>query len=431
MSSGALGARLWALRYILGLKEAETLWADIKDVPAPVPVLKSKPTEAEKKAKRYYNKRRRPALGKEVHARIEQYYKHAQFPCAYLPVDWSDVPGTIALAGLQFLPSPAACAVIETESAVTVDTSFCDSSDDQIVFRGSKDLLTLSHDTVQWLLIDHKSTYTFDYIDREKTIKTVKTPAQLEEDMQANLYALDVMQKHRLTALACRWVYYRTEDGPSAKAVDFVITLANAERIVAGMVKLAKELRGYMRARKQPKDLPCDIGSCKKFGGCVYHPDQDGPCVPPEMSRGERLAQLHTKKQEKKASKYMPGFRDQYKKRNEEIAAAAAGSVTTNTEAQSEASEQGAQDAADAAHEADMQAAADAAQLEHAADHAQETSATAAPETAAPAVRRGPKPRAAMPAGSQAEQIAALAKELADVDAQRASVLARLREAVQ
>ncbi len=294
LSRAARCFRSWGFRYLLGFKRREPkTWAEACALAKPAALIKSKPTKAERDAVKAYNRVIRPALGKECHARLEHYFKGGD-------VDWNDKPGRTVLAGMHLLPHPDECELVEAEGEITIEV-------DGVRFKAYRDLLTCKAGV--WLLVDHKTTYTFDYFDQAKTQRTIKTPEQLKQDAQANLYAFDVMSKHGLTELACRWVYYRTEGAPAAVAVDFTITLAEATAVVAELVAQAKALAAIIesaandnaRAVRLPivQALPASPEACDDFGGCEYHESRGGPCSPPTLSAGERLQQLATKRQQK------------------------------------------------------------------------------------------------------------------------------------
>jgi hypothetical protein len=329
--------RAWGFRYLLGYKRPELKWLEAVALEKPKPAKKSKPTPAERAALKAYNSKFRPALGVECHARAEAYYRGQD-------VEWNDLPGQVILAGMRCVTHPDECERVEAEGAVEIEV-------DGIKFKGFRDLLVFHNG--RWLLIDWKTTFTFDYFDREKTKRTVKTRAQLEADTQANLYAWAVMRDKGLRELACRWVYCRTEGAPAAIPVDFTITWEGARAIVSRLVAEAKALLAYIEtigaesmARRLPlvRDMQGNPEACEDFGGCDYHPDKGGPCTPPTLSPGERMRRAREKQQTKAAtppnSRPKPvrparsramGFRDKMKAKQEETTV-----DTTATEVETE-----------------------------------------------------------------------------------------------
>src|SRR5688572_3936728 len=103
----------WGRRYLLGIRKPELTWEEAKALPVPAPAKKSKPTDEERRAKKLYNSKFRPALGKECHARLQAYYEGRE-------VDWYDRPGAIALKGLEYLPHADRCTKVEAEGEITI-----------------------------------------------------------------------------------------------------------------------------------------------------------------------------------------------------------------------------------------------------------------------------------------------------------------------
>lgn len=389
----------WGLRYLQGIKKPELSWAEAAALPVPKAKVKSRPTDAERAEKKAYNAKYRPALGKEVHARFEKYYQGGA-------VDWNDKPGQIAIVGFEYLPHPDTCEVVEAEGEITIEV-------DGVKFRGFRDLLVLKDG--RWLLIDHKTTFTFDFFDREKTLKTVKTPEQLQADTQANLYAYAAMRDKGLKQLDCRWVYYRTEDKPKACAVDFVITWESAKAVVDELVTLAKQLEGYVGsvlggaidARALVETLKKDPEACAGFGGCEYHSDREGPCTPPKLSPGERLVQIRLKQKARAALPPKPpkdtkkmGFRDKPKN-----AAASKPAPAPEPEVNDEA---------DAASDETEETVDGGTQPEgtFAQDEAAETEAKAPPAPAPAPARKAPKTKAVVEASDERLTVSRGATEL-------------------
>jgi hypothetical protein len=116
-----------------------------------------------------------------------------------------------------------------------------------------------------YLLVDYKST--------KSIAKWAKAPRVLREDVAANAYALDAMNKFGIDAIACRWVYFETGKSRRAIAVDFMITRANALRVLAGQADIARHLDTITvdTAVKNPD-------ACGRYGGCPHHITRGGPC---------------------------------------------------------------------------------------------------------------------------------------------------------
>jgi hypothetical protein len=396
----------WGLRYLLGIKMPEPTWAEACAWVKPEPKKKSKPTPEERAALKAYNSPFRKALGKECHARLETYFRGGN-------IDWNDRVGRIVLAGMHLTPHPDTCEKVEAEGEITIEI-------DGVSFRGFRDLLLLKDG--RWLLIDHKTTFGFDYFDREKTQRSVKTPEQLIADPQANLYAFDVMRREGLRELACRWVYYRTEDKPKALEVDFTITWEGAAAMMAELVAEARALTAYVEHAQRLRandagsavvrlaivdDLQRNPDACADFGGCEYHAERGGTCTPPELSAGDKLKRQSEKRKQKaaqpakaptattKGTKHM-GFRDKVNANK----AAPSDAASTN---EAEIETQGVDVAPGDAGPPDE-----------------------GPPRAAAASSAGRKPRATKPAGNLAQ----LAQSLAETEAAFEAAKVAMREAL-
>lgn len=294
--------RSYGLRYLEGRKEVELTWPDAEKLPEPPKATRGASALEKKRAKaarKAWNKVRRPALGKAGHAVIEGYfaqqvpgYWHAPMPWIDLGEAFASRPGQVVLPGLVHLPHPSECLAVRIEEALDLDFGFLDPATaallagDPLRFSGFKDLVTETPCAGQWPesvvgihvhLYDHKTTYDFAW---------VKTAAELADDPQANLYALNVCQLYGLDAVDCTWVYYRTEGSPAAHPVHFTITRAAAEAFVARLVVQALELRAVMRACPAAPEarhlyvmqLPANTDSCDDFGGRDCHASRGGPC---------------------------------------------------------------------------------------------------------------------------------------------------------
>jgi hypothetical protein len=284
--------RSYGLRYLEGRKEVALEWAEAEQLPEP-PKAPKGASELEKKrakeARKAWNKARRPALGKAGHAVIEAYFAQGVPGYWHAPMLWIDLaeafastPGQVVLPGLAYLPAPRECDSVLIEEALTLRWDFLPTElraiveADPLRFSGFKDLVPVVGGRVR--LIDHKTTYDFAWC---------KTAAELIDDVQANLYAQDVMQRFGLDSIECTWVYYRTEGSPAAHPVSFTITRAAAEVFVTALVLQALELRAVMRSAPKGDDakrhvyvmqLPANTEACDDFGGRDCHASRGGPC---------------------------------------------------------------------------------------------------------------------------------------------------------
>jgi hypothetical protein len=120
----------------------------------------------------------------------------------------------------------------------------------------------------------------------------------LADDLLCCLYALEVMAKFGLRALAVRWVYYETKDKRQAIAVDELITIEHAWEVVD---------KGCVRATtleriKTLADAKYNTKACDEYGGCKMHQDYGGPCKARKPIKGEASKQRKQPSKEAMAS---------------------------------------------------------------------------------------------------------------------------------
>ncbi len=277
---------LYAQRYIFGIKEDDPPnWWEVRNLKRP-----EKPEEGasaheiaeHREAVQEYNRLTRRSLGQAIHHVLQVYFDwHPPLVDVWQDEEWA-WPCAVVTAGLDYLPDPKDCKVmwLEEEHGFNMGPA----ADPLRVF-GFLDFLALLKLGFGWLLVDYKSTYNLDY---------AVPPDELRDDVQACSYALAVMVEHNLQVLACRWIYFSTDEKKpaAARAVDFTITRAHAVEVLEAHEERALEAREGMRNPKLARTLPVlqpNPTACGDFGGCVYHADQDGPCNPPKPSKGEAV----------------------------------------------------------------------------------------------------------------------------------------------
>lgn len=197
-----------------------------------------------------------------------------------------------ALAGINFLPNTKDpnVEIIETEQWVNIDTTRVLGGVERIKINAKLDLRMRRCGV--WYIYDHKST---KGKPRDPWCY-VKTPELLLKDPQAVFYALDLILRHNLDALWCRWVYYLTDPKahPLARAVDFELTRQQVMEAAYEWLLVAHEMRGLVRAAKAgtitPDDVPANLAACDTYGGCTYHFSKGGPCMPAgEVNLGDLI----------------------------------------------------------------------------------------------------------------------------------------------
>lgn len=316
---------LWGRGYLEGRREASIAFPDL---PPPPPKAAKNASAVEKKraakALTAYNHMMRPALGTAVHAIGEALYLqrtpgawHAPRLWVDLAVAWETRPGQIFMLGRQHLPDPASLAAVWCEELVTLEPvhdddcamglgGACDCfANYWPKLGGTPDLVTLELGALlsdgsrmrpaRYHLYDYKTTLSFEY---------AKTAEQLrDEDEQAAIYSLAVMQKHGLDSLECTWIYMRTEGAPASIAVHFTMARAHAEARCLVLARRAAELeaitaeylsapRGFLGEAKRLaviNALPTNESACSNYGGCVYHKKAGGPCAPKKQGLGSAL----------------------------------------------------------------------------------------------------------------------------------------------
>lgn len=304
---------LWGRGYLEGRREASIAYADL---PSPPPKAAKSASAVEKKraakALKAYNRTMRPALGTAVHAIGEALYLqrvpgawHAPRLWIDLAVAWETRPGQIFMLGRAHLPDPVSLAEVWCEELVTLaEVPGWDVALPWPKLGGTPDLVTF--DGERYHLYDYKTTLSFDY---------AKTAEQLrDEDEQAAIYSLAVMQEHGLGSLDCTWIYMRTEGAPASIAVHFTMTRAHAEARCLVLARRAAELeaitleyisapRGFLGEAKRLaviNALPTNESACANYGGCVYHKKAGGPCVPAKQGLGSALKAAAKKQATKK-----------------------------------------------------------------------------------------------------------------------------------
>jgi hypothetical protein len=374
-SSIALGRRCqraWAYCYIAGLRDPERPWDEAWATALPADVTP---------------RQRSTALGKAMHAVAEAWYRdEAQ--------DWYTYPAKVFLSGAHLLPHADRVHVVHVEQSIGREPAPAGADEHApktilrvhgVAFAGYKDLLVsapaefvrLKIDAPDgWLLADYKSTASI--------ASYALTPEALADDVQCNLYGLDVCERLGLDEVPARWVYFETKRKRVAAPVDLVVTRKRALEVLAPAAALARELDAIASVEA----APCNTSACDDYGGCQYHKSRGGPCPATRTSLGKSIAQ--SKGTERKMSPEMQAKLDALK-------AQAGGAPDTTTTADADSKDEG-----DAPPPA-------------------KSPAKAAPRKA---------PAKAAPAGSLAATMSALCDELTSAEALVADVRKRMAEAL-
>jgi len=242
-------------------------------------------------------KQRGASLGTGLHNTLEAYYSGGQ-------PDWIWKPGQVAQSGLHLLPRAECCTAIEIEAEIGYEpsgetdprkptkvmraygTRYAGRRDLTVQMQPSEfDRLGIANIANGWLLLDYKST--------ADIVQYAKTAADLTDDIAACAYALDVMVKHGLSILPCRWVYFESKEIRRALAVDFTITLQRAREVLERYSLKAKHLDSLnvIQEAAQNLDACCDYSGRPGVIGCSYHQEKGGPCNA-RRTTGDRLSAL-------------------------------------------------------------------------------------------------------------------------------------------
>jgi hypothetical protein len=249
--------RAWGYRYILGYKEPELPWSAF----LPGGSHAVRPTKLEEL--KAWNRLRRPALGKEIHARLEDWY-------AQRVVEWHDEPGKILLPALLHFPATTRLQHHETEEKIP-DSFVLQNTDGRhdYEFNAYIDFNGLSVDE-EGLLSDLKTTSGFQWALK---------PDELLTDTQGVIYPLYVMQKYHVPSVQPRWVYTLTEGQPAARAVDFRVTYDGAMRRALPLFDEGATLVQKINDRADPNSLTPNVAACDMYHRkCIYHHSVGGPC---------------------------------------------------------------------------------------------------------------------------------------------------------
>jgi hypothetical protein len=317
--------RLHGYGYLEGRRTPDVPFADL---PAPPPKAeKGASASAKAKAKaalKAYNRAMRPALGTATHTIFEAYYRQKVAgawhpPMAWLDLDaaWSTRPGQIALTGREHMPDPKSLERVWCEELVLV-APVPGWEGPWPKLGGTPDLAVQRHPEAlypdeRWdrcyHLYDYKTTLSFDYA---KTADYLR-----DDDEQAAIYSLAVMQAHGLDSLDCTWVYMRTEGAPASLPVHFTMSRSHAEARVRALAPRALELEaitaayvaaapgvGFLAAGPERRlaiinALPTNDSACANYAGCIYHTSRGGPCKPKKSGLGSALRADARSKQQK------------------------------------------------------------------------------------------------------------------------------------
>lgn len=181
-------------------------------------------------------------LGSRVHAVLESWLRDGT------AIDMDTKEGKIALAGLQHLPPPKT-GMVEAQFTFGFDgedflfTGFVDWQDDETV-------------------LDHKTT---------GDLKWAKKPEDLDDDVQATLYAASkFVHNAKLAEVLLRWIYYRTKRTPKSQPVERTVSREACEKRMLPILDDARDIAAARRRGGTALDFEPNMNECDAFGGCPY-----------------------------------------------------------------------------------------------------------------------------------------------------------------
>ncbi len=253
-------------------------------------------------------------VGDRVHHQLEDYLDGK-------PLDFAERVngvkiGDVCASGVHLLPAPCAPASGPETKQQRVDRHarhgmviegefFWKAKDTNFVYLGRKDLEVVDSGTIPGLaeefglpvdaegrtgvpaIVDHKSTSSFGW---------AKTSDDLEWDVQANLYAFDLIFTRRSDFADLDWTYYATKGAKASKRVHRRVSREQAVEKFGLIQLVAKDMATIRNRRPRfdnaPRDGiegPPDMGrewhatnaafvegitpngrACEKYGGCAY-----------------------------------------------------------------------------------------------------------------------------------------------------------------
>lgn len=257
----------WAWQYVGGFRPKSLTWQEIVDGAVPG------------------RGQRAPALGAAVHEVGEAYFTGKEPKWG-----WGTLPGRIYASGMQFLPRPAQCDMIEVEVDVGSEPSNVGavfSPDGYRIpqhvlvvggtrFGGFRDLGVRSEEAASHLLKGRNcSPYMLvDYKSTSSVSSYAKSADVLLHDPQVCLYSLDMMQKYGLEAVDARWLYMETRESRKAKPVDVQVERCHAERVLTALGPIARRLDLIT----DPLQAEMNTDRCEDYGGRPCHWSRGGPC---------------------------------------------------------------------------------------------------------------------------------------------------------
>lgn len=230
-------------------------------------------------------------LGGEVHDVLEDYLAKA------IPINVRKQAGRIAMAGVPHLPPPKYPGMeIEEWFSIRIG-NFQGKHGVGAYYRGLKDVQIrggwISH---RPFVSDHKTTKDFMWA---KSAEALTGGASGVGDIQAGLYAYELMESEGVDEVDLQWTYMRTTGAPVANPTITTITREQAERVIRKLERVTEEMIRAKDAHTSALTVVQDFNGCDAFGGCK----RIELCKPSPRDKLKAMFSQEKKEEEKMASK--------------------------------------------------------------------------------------------------------------------------------
>jgi RecB family exonuclease len=227
------------------------------------------------------------ALGTAIHQRLQRYLETGELPSGSettLRIEgrgWSeDDLMEIMLPGMPYLPGPGAA---ECERDIELDLG------EFGTMRGYVDFLHAHEGVAE--VGDHKTT---------SNLRWAKTAEDLKTDPQAITYSVAALEHFGLDEAHCGWIYYCTGK-PQAKLVECRFSLTELQTAWQSLLDEIAQMHP-LRHVEDYHDVPKNIESCTKYGGCPYREN----CALGANERLKGLLSMASLKEKMMAAKAKP-----------------------------------------------------------------------------------------------------------------------------
>lgn len=187
-------------------------------------------------------------FGLDLHETLEHWLKFAT------PIPIDSMVGKVALTGIPLLPLPKTPG-LRIEEASAVRSSVVD-------YFVKADLMApqgwdMSDGGVP-IVVDYKSTGNQAW---------AKTPEELADNIQANIYAAEAMVRYETDVAELRWIYYHRSERPKpAKLVQLRLTKAHVEKQFDRLDEISSRILERYDTTEKALDLPPTLSACEAFG---------------------------------------------------------------------------------------------------------------------------------------------------------------------